>query len=535
MYEHMHTRFASIALALIFACTPLSANAQTPPAVNVPNHCTASDTGGVAHTYTGQFLGICALVAAKEQGAVNDYELIYDNSFGFYLQSLNGITPSATQYWALYKNSAFSSDGLSSMTLVEGDVLAFQLTDWTDNSAIGAPVAFTVNLAVSTPSVSGPTTGASSLTLHDPFDVPLALAFLERKQRADGSFDSLLLSDWIAISLAGGGAGDAKSKLAQYFIANPPIFENITDFERHAMALQALGINPYNGTSMDYITPIVKGFDGTQVGDISLVNDDVFAIFPLMHAGYSTDDDIIRKTIAFIVSKQLTNGSWENSVDMTAASIQALSLVRQLSGAQPAITSAANYLHTQEKTDGGFGNSFSTSWALQAIAVLSDSQIDWSSGHNTPRYYLATLQQTDGGIEPVSDDINKRLWATAYAIPAIEGKVWGSLLHSFDRPMVRHEPELNATTTAITTIPVTATPSLMFESAPSAQPETPPIERLIPTAIEDSAATAIAPATTTDTVQAVEQPSQTAAAGSVSASFFISLWRSIVSFFTHLF
>src|SRR3989344_1675959 len=126
MYEHMHTRFASIALALIFACTPLSANAQTPPAVNVPNHCTASDTGGVAHTYTGQFLGICALVAAKEQGAVNDYELIYDNSFGFYLQSLNGIIPSATQYWALYKNSAFSSDGLSSMTLVEGDVLAFQ-------------------------------------------------------------------------------------------------------------------------------------------------------------------------------------------------------------------------------------------------------------------------------------------------------------------------------------------------------------------------------------------------------------------------
>ena len=531
MHAYMHTRFVSIALALILACAPLHASAQTPPSVNVPNHCTASDNNGVPHAYTGQFLGICALVAAKEQGAVNDYELIYDNSFGFYLQSLNGITPSATQYWALYKNSAFSSDGLSSMTLVEGDLLTFQLTDWTDNSIIGAPVAFTVSLIVNTPSAPSSATGASSLTLHAPFDVPLALAFLEKAQLADGSFDSPLLSDWIAVAFGGGGAGDAKNKLAQYVVANPPSLQNITDYERHVMALQALGINPYStsdilATSTNYIAPIVNAFDGTQTGDASLVNDDIFAIFPLMHAGYSTDDDIIRKTIAFIVSKQLANGSWEESVDMTAAAIQALSLVRELPGASSAITSAANYLHTQEKADGSFGNSFSTSWALQAIAVLSDSQIDWSNGYNTPQYYLATLQQTDGGIEPASDDINKRLWATAYAIPAIRGVTWDGLLSTFAKPL----PAATSTPFVATSTPTTATSTAEF-SAPSTSPASPPDPPLF---VEEETPQIPLPAATTSLL-AAPAVNQTASAASAGGGLLRNIWRSITFFFSRLF
>ena len=63
---------------------------------------------------------------------------------------------------------------------------------------------------------------------------------------------------------------------------------SVTDYERHAMALMTLGINPYNGTSVNYIQKIVDSFDGNQIGDPSLINDDVFAIFPLVKSGYSS-------------------------------------------------------------------------------------------------------------------------------------------------------------------------------------------------------------------------------------------------------
>src|SRR3989338_6456693 len=198
--------------------------------------------------------------------------------------------------------------GVGDMTIASGDLLSFQLTDWTDNSTVGAPVQFMIGTLTSSPSGVGAnssSSGGGDYLKGREFNTSAALDFLARNQNADGSFASALLTDWAAIAF--GSAGDlvcneacsaARQKLRMYLFVAEPELSSITDYERHAMALIALGINPYSETSNDYITPIVNAFDGTQIGNSSLVNDDIFAIFPLLHAGYSRTNGMMEAVVS---------------------------------------------------------------------------------------------------------------------------------------------------------------------------------------------------------------------------------------------
>src|SRR3989344_1060944 len=284
--------------------------------------------------------------------------------------------------------------------------------------------------------------GGGSGIQNNSIDVGKALQFLIANQKTDGSFGSTgspqggsaLYTDWAAIAFGGMGESEAKQKIIGYFKSANDNLTSATDYERRAMALMALGINPYNGTSINYIDKILERFDGTQIGDPALVNDDIFAIFPLMKSGYSADDSIIQKTVSFIISKQKSDGSWENSIDLTAAAIQSL-IAGQVSPSADYLLKAKAYLANQQKPDGGFGNSFSTSWAIQAIAALDDSTLNWVKINATPDNSLFLIQQLDGGLETISVDNGTRIWVTAYAIPAALGKTWDSILTGFSKPL----------------------------------------------------------------------------------------------------
>ena len=172
----MHTRSVSLAITLVLAFSPFVALADTSVSVVVPDHCTVTDTDGVAHTYSGQYLGICGLEAALEAGSISSAG--FSNafpSFGLFVTSIGGtVADPASQYWALYQNGGFASVGLSQMTVVAGDTVTLELHDFSDNY-LGTRFTFTASLIASTPSFSASATGASSLTLHDPFDISLAL------------------------------------------------------------------------------------------------------------------------------------------------------------------------------------------------------------------------------------------------------------------------------------------------------------------------------------------------------------------------
>lgn len=269
-------------------------------------------------------------------------------------------------------------------------------------------------------------------------DVQKAIQFLRNNQHEDGSFGSAsLYTDWSAIALgAYGQAGNTKEALMAYLKTDPNPGILLTDYERRAMALMALGINPYSGTKTDYVQAIKEGFDGDQFGSPDLVNDDMFALFPLLNAGVAKEDPMIANTVSFILSRQGSNGSWIG-VDVTAAGVQALSKLSSLPGVPEALAKAKEYLQGKQEQSGGFeGNPFSTSWAIQAISALGEQESAWVKSGKTPGAYLFSAQSQDGGIGTGS--LDSRIWATSYAIPALLSKTWYDILGTFEKPQAEN-------------------------------------------------------------------------------------------------
>src|SRR3989344_6418312 len=124
-------------LLFLFGLAPLSAYADGPIDVAVPNNGTVVYTVGVSHAFQqddspSDYLGVCVLEAAKEAGAIT-FTLTNDPSFGLYIQSVNGIPPGATEYWAILNNGSAATCGIGCIPLSEGDILSLVLTDWMTN------------------------------------------------------------------------------------------------------------------------------------------------------------------------------------------------------------------------------------------------------------------------------------------------------------------------------------------------------------------------------------------------------------------
>lgn len=442
-----------------------------------------------------------------------------------YVAASDSWTPAVGYHVGVVQGDSFSPTVISS-ALVDsaGNATLSISTPGTYGAGISEDFYFpTIPLTVLAQTSSG---GSSQRS----FSVPRALTYLSTVQNPDGSFETPLLSDWAALTFSAADPGIAKSRLKEYLTSATPTMSNIADYERHAMALLALGINPYSVAGKDYINPIVASFDGTQIGDASLVNDDIFALFPLTHTGYGAGDPIIQKVTAFIVSKQAANGSWENSTDLTAAAVQALSLVRALPGASGAIVRAEGLLRSKQEANGGFSNSFSTSWTMQAISALGQSPGSWIPGMATPEDYLAGLQQADGGAESSSASTMNRAWATEYAIVGVLGKTWDSLLSSFPRtaPVLPTPAPSPASTT-----PEVIASAPAFELSPNtqtfaAQNPITPARQNTPRNVRESV---VDEAEATSTAPAPVEPAsidQFAAAGSVDTTAFDWTWLLIL-------
>lgn len=294
-----------------------------------------------------------------------------------------------------------------------------------------------------TVSAPGSTGSRGRIRVKESFSVPNAVNYLKKVQNADGSFgDADIYTDWAAIALSATNVADnSRDQLLAYLKSHNAKSSLVTDNERRAIALLALGQDPYSFEGVNYIGTIIESFDGTQFGDPNLVNDDIFALIPLGNAGWTASDEQIAKSIAFIISKQKPNGSFEESVDLTGAGVQALKPFESINGVAQVLKNAGTYLEESQEGQGGWGNSvFSTSWVLQSMSAI---QASWNKNGKTGLDYLASQQASDGGVALVSDDLQKRIWATSYAIPAALGKTWAIIMVPVSKPAPQNIPDTN--------------------------------------------------------------------------------------------
>lgn len=315
---------------------------------------------------------------------------------------------------------------------------------------------------------SGGSSGGSSPT-HNKIDIDKAINFLSVSQNSNGSFGSSdLYTDWAAIALSTQNDNNvAKLKIKEYLLTDPNFsggLNPVSDLARRSMALMSLGINPYNGTKTNFIQKIVDSFDGTQFGDSALYNDDIFALLPLLKAGYQSTDSMIVKDIQFILSKQKTNGSWDG-IDLTAAAVQALSQFTSLEGVNTALNKAKQFLQANQSTDGGFGSIESTAWTIQGIHSLNENSDTWLKNNLNPNDFLYNLQSQDGGMGLVVEgqsSLDSRIWSTSYSIPAGLNKNWNEILNSFSKPIdqtVSNPTNFTSSTTITNTSTLTSAPT----------------------------------------------------------------------------
>lgn len=340
-------------------------------------------------------------------------------------------------------------------------------------------------ITVNTISQSGGGGGGTPTT----FSVPNAISYLKSVQANDGSFGgSDLYTDWAGIAYGAAGIVDSsRSTLLSYLASHNTLYSLVTDNERRAMALLALGQNPYAFNGVNYIDAITKTFDGTQIGDANLDNDDIFGLIVLSKAGYTIQDPEISKTISFVLGAQLPNGSWDSSVDMTAAGIQALAPFISVAGVSDAIAKAGTYLQNAQASDGGWGNASASSWATQAMNALG---VVWTKNGKTTANYFGSIQVGDGAALPSNETLANRIWATSYAIPAVLGKSWDAILIGVSKPATStggnstgDENVIPDTTKVDTTDTLKTTTEIKSEKVEVTETEI-PIEKSTPVLVE---------------------------------------------------
>lgn len=303
------------------------------------------------------------------------------------------------------------------------------------NTAVVAVLLLTTN---------APVAFASHNSVNYQASINRGLNYLEAQQQTDGSITGFPgITDWAAIAFTTNNQDVDTVKnptisLKQYLINNPPTSSSsASDWARATLGVLATGENPTNIGGVNYRQSLENHFNNGQLGDLNLVNDDIFGLLALLGAGSEAKSTTNQAILNFILSQQNDDGgfSWSTSGNSdsndTAAAIQTLQAARKvrLGGAKvaSALAKAKRYLYSTQNDDGGFGydqpsssDGSSTAWSLMALNAVG---LDNSSRARNAKNYLVANQTNDGGYA-WQNAFGSDTYTTSHALTALVGKTW---------------------------------------------------------------------------------------------------------------
>jgi hypothetical protein len=249
-------------------------------------------------------------------------------------------------------------------------------------------------------------------------------------QEASGS----LGADWAMTALAAAGinAADVSTSLADpsaqdFYLgewqAHGPGGAG-TDAERGILTGVSGGLQPSrlstdpDTTKSNLVARIAELFDGTQIGEPGLLNDDIFGVLALHQAG--VPQVMLQRIVDYLRTKQLGDGGWSwNSApgaiadtDMTGSVVAAFCAAGVRPG-DPDLDQALGLLHSlQDPATGGFiaplesfgigVNTDTTSWVTSGLIEcgIDPQGPEWTTAQGkTPLDYLVSLQRPDGHFD----------------------------------------------------------------------------------------------------------------------------------------
>lgn len=334
------------------------------------------------------------------------------------------------------------------------------------------------------------------------------IQYLANNQNADGSISGFGgESDWSteAIVAAGqtpdGFAHNGSASLLSFLQGDVPgASTSATAIERKIIAIAAAGQDPTNFGGVDYMSLLADQSNNDQIGDTTLLNDDIFGIIAIDAAH---DTDLLpeaQNALDYLIANQGVGGdtgfgysndcsSWcaSDSSD-TAAAIIAMYAATDLGLTNPGLadaqSGALSYLLSTQASSGGFeGDVYSdpdggsTAWALMALNMIGSSV---STEATQAVSWLLDNQNADGGFSYGAYGYNDSdTYTTAHAVIALLGSTW--LLKP--TPTVIPAPtggqggETPVTTPTVTepTVTTTTTTSAAAPKPQSDTPDTTPI------------------------------------------------------------
>jgi len=245
-------------------------------------------------------------------------------------------------------------------------------------------------------------------------------------------------SDWAMTALAAAGvnAADVSTSLADpsaqdFYLgdwqANGPGGAG-TDAERAILAGIAGGIQTTrlstatDATRSNLVARVAELFDGAQIGDTGLLNDDIFGVLALNHAG--APQEILRWIVDYLRTRQLPDGGWSwnaspgavADTDMTGSVVAAFCAAGVGIGDSD-LQEAFALLHSlQDPATGGFiappesfgigVNTDTTAWVLSGLIQcgIDPQGPEWTTAQGkTPLDYLVSMQKPDGHFAWTAD------------------------------------------------------------------------------------------------------------------------------------
>ncbi|HYE22020.1 MAG TPA: prenyltransferase/squalene oxidase repeat-containing protein, partial [Verrucomicrobiae bacterium] len=205
------------------------------------------------------------------------------------------------------------------------------------------------------------------------------------------------------------------------YLRSPLNSSSATDYEKRILAITALGQNPETWGNENFVSRLKSFYDGNQIGDPQLLNDDVFGVLALFSAGER--GEIINRVSQHIRNHQNNDGGWGFATDIgsdsntTAMAVAAL----KLTGSVP--QSAINYLLTTQDGSGGFrfdysnsADGASTAWVIMGLRAAG------ATIPNNAVTFLDSLQLSNGSFKWSPSDTSGSPLVTAYAIIALSSK-----------------------------------------------------------------------------------------------------------------
>jgi Prenyltransferase and squalene oxidase repeat len=214
------------------------------------------------------------------------------------------------------------------------------------------------------------------------------------------------------------GAGSAQDYYLGEWRASGPGGAG-TDAERGILAGSAGGIQTSrlstaaDATTSNLVARVAELWDGTQIGQAELLNDDIFGVLALHQVG--APPELLGRFVDYLRTKQLPDGGWSwsagstfSDIDMTGSVLAAFCAAGVDSG-DPDLQRAFDLLHTmQDPATGGFVapppygvgvNTDTTSWVASGLTGcgIDPQGPEWTTAQGkTPFDYLLSMQKADG-------------------------------------------------------------------------------------------------------------------------------------------